>query len=285
MGITLKQLIDHYRTDPDSSFSKLRYQVRVRQERLLARIDREHGGHDVQSIRPRTLVAWHRQWESGGKVAMARSLFDRLRGLFKFGATILEDQECNRLCGTLEKMRLQRPTGRSAQMTLGHVRAICSTAREHFGWDSIALAQAFLFDLRLSQKDIIGEWVPVREPGKSDVVSDGKKWLRGLRWEHIGDNLVLRHTVGSGGRPIEFDLRNAPTVITELNHLGVALDHPGVRTWPTNGPLIVCETTGLPWSTSEFRRKWAKIAQAAGIPSGIENRDSFRHGADTEMAA
>jgi hypothetical protein len=268
MGYTLQQLIDHYRNDPDSSFSRLQYQVRVRQERLLARIDREHGSHEVQSIRARTLIAWQRQWASGGKIAMARSLLDRLRVLFKFGATILEDQECSRLCNALEEIRLQKPTSRSEKMTSEYAQAICVTAREHFGWDSIAVAQALQFELPLGQKDVIGEWVPVGEPGESDVVVDGQKWLRGLRWEAIDGNLILCHAVGSGRRLIEVDLRTAPMVIAELDL--------GVVTRPTSGPVVICDTTGLPWSTAEFRRKWALVAKKAGVPSAIKNRNSFR---------
>ena len=49
---------------------------------------------------------------------------------------------------------------------------------EHFGWYSIALAQALQFELLLSQKDVIGEWVPVTEPGKSDVIWAERRLLR-----------------------------------------------------------------------------------------------------------
>jgi hypothetical protein len=40
MGYTLKQLIAIYRSDPDSPFPNLRYQVRVKQDRTLERIRR-----------------------------------------------------------------------------------------------------------------------------------------------------------------------------------------------------------------------------------------------------
>src|SRR4051794_12072517 len=113
-------------------------------------------------------------------------------------------------------MRLQKPSSRSAQMTLQHARAICATAHAHFGWPSIALAQAIQFELPLGQKDVIGEWVPVGEPGESNVVFDGKKWLRGLRWEAVDEDLILRHVVGSGRRHFEVDLRTAPMVMAEL---------------------------------------------------------------------
>src|SRR3954465_13441337 len=104
------------------------------------------------------------------------------------------------------------------------MREIRTVARNHFGWYSIALAQALQFELLLGQKDVIGEWVPVGEPGESDVVreeegheEEGQKWLRGLRWSDIDKNLILRHRVGSSGRRIEVDLRTAPMVLEELS--------------------------------------------------------------------
>jgi hypothetical protein len=191
MSYTLQQLNDHYRNDPDSSFSKLQYRVRVRQERLLARIGREHGSLDVHKIRNRSLIAWHREWVSGSKLAMARALVDVLRVLFKFGATILEDQECGRLRDALEVLRLQNSASRSEQITSEHVRAIRAVAHQHFGWHCIALAQALQFELPLGQKDVIGEWIPVNEPGESDVVWREQKWFRGLRWSEVNENMML----------------------------------------------------------------------------------------------
>ena len=50
MGRTLKQLIECYRTDPDSNFSTLQYQVRVKHDRLFARLSREFGGHQLKHV-------------------------------------------------------------------------------------------------------------------------------------------------------------------------------------------------------------------------------------------
>jgi hypothetical protein len=271
MSYTLNQLIEHYRSDPYSSFLKLQYQVRVKQDRLLTRISEEHGYHQLRNIRTRTLLAWHKQWASGGKIAMAYELMVRLRALFKFGYTVLEDQECQRLLDILKETRFRSLGPRAVQITAEHVRAIRVTAHEHFGWDSIALAQALQFELLLSQKDVIGDWVPVSEPGESDIVRHEQKWLRGLRWSNIDKKLILRHSVGSGGRPIEVDLRTAPMVLEELAAYSL-------ETLPSRGPLVLCEITGLPWSTAEFRRKWRLVAKKAGVPEIVKNRDSVPAG-------
>jgi hypothetical protein len=47
---------------------------------------------------------------------------------------------------------------------------------------------------------------------------------------------------------------------------------------PCSGPMIRCDTNGLPWSTAEFRRKWRKVAKRAGVSDNVNNRDSFPAG-------
>jgi hypothetical protein len=272
MNRTLQQLIECYRTDRDSSFPGLRYQVRIKHGRQLDRLIREHGGDQLRNIRFRSIVGWYGNWVDGGRIATGRSLLDRLRELFRFGYTILEDPECNRLFDGLSELRVESPSPRTVQMTLVQAKAIRRTAHEHFGWPSIAVAQALQYELLLGQKDTIGEWVPNAEPGETDVFVGEKKWLRGLRWSDIDDNMILRHRVGSARRPIKVDLRTAPMVLEELEF------YTGGDTRPTSGPVILCDTTALPWSTAEFRRKWRLVARKAGVPDNITNRDSFPAG-------
>jgi len=150
MGRTLKELIEVYRSDPDSPFRNLQFQVRVKQDRSLARIGREQGHHQLGSIKTRTLLAWHKAWASGGKIAVASDLMARLRAMFKFGFTMLDDQECYRLLELLKETRFRSLGPRLVPLTVEHVRSIRTLAREHFGWYSIALAQALQFELLLS---------------------------------------------------------------------------------------------------------------------------------------
>jgi hypothetical protein len=267
MSLTLGHLIEQYRTDPDSNFTKLSYRVRVERGRTLARIYSEHGSQQLRDIRTRTLIEWHRKWTAGGKLSMARSLVDRMRELLRFGSTVLEDRECSRLLDGLAEIRPQKPVANPVYISRDQAHAVCVVAREHFGWPSIALAQALQFELPLSQKDVIGEWVPVGEVGTSDVVSDGQKWLRGLRWSAIDDNLILRHDAGSGSKPIEVDLKTAaPMVLAELE---VEF---GAEARPKSGPIVLCDTNALPWSAAEFRRKWRLVAAKAGVPDSVKNR-------------
>jgi hypothetical protein len=43
---------------------------------------------------------------------------------------------------------------------------------------------------------------------------------------------------------------------------------------PASGPMIICETTGYPYPTAEFRRKWRIDARLAGFPDNIRNMDT-----------
>jgi hypothetical protein len=144
---------------------------------------------------------------------------------------------------------------------------------------SIALAQAFQYDFGLIQKEIIGEWLPMSEDGESDIatdVDDGRreKWLRGIRWEHIDDQLTLHipEQARPDGRVL--NLRLAPMVLEELFRQ-FNFDPSSPRSaLPDAGPIIVSEYDDLPWTAVEFRRWWRKLADACGVPKNVKNSDS-----------
>ena len=202
---------------------------------------------------------------------MAHANIGMLRTLFGFGSSILENEECTRLKGVLSGMAFEMPKARSERLTAEHVNLIRAKAWE-MGRPSIALAQALQFECMFRQKDIIGEWLPIREPGISDVQQDGYKWLRGIRWEEIGPDMVLTHVTSKRQKEIRVNLRNAPMVMEELARLGER---------PSKGPVIVCEADGFPWTAVLFRKWWRKLADAAGIPKTVRNMDS-RAGAISE---
>jgi site-specific recombinase XerD len=51
--------------------------------------------------------------------------------------------------------------------------------------------------------------------------------------------------------------------------------------FPASGPIVICDTSGIPWSANEYRRKWRIVANHAGVPKTVRNMDS-RAGAITE---
>lgn len=296
---TIKSLIACYQTDADSGYRKLRYRTRMNYDTLTDRIEREHGDARVADLKARTLLRWHEAWTADGKVAMAHSLVGMLRTLFSFGATILEDAQCARMKGLMADMRFKMAKPRQEHINAKQVETLRAVAHK-MGLHSIALAQAFQFELMLRQKDVIGEWVPRTEPGPSDVLAGASKWMVGLRWQEIDANLILRHTTSKRQKDIEVDLKLAPMVMEELRYaaqrktwgemgakailesdipaLPVAVSRSDL---PASGPVIVSEIHALPWQAYEFRRQWRRLARMAGIPDHVFNMDS-RAGGITE---
>lgn len=262
---TVRSLILCYQNDKDSPYQKLRYGTREHYDALLRRLGTDCGTELLADIKARNVLRLHEGWTGDGKkVAMGHSMVTMLRTLCGFGMTILEDAECARLSGVLSKMKFAMSKPRSTHLSAEQAQAICDRARAD-GRPSIALAQAFQFELMLRQRDCIGEWVPQSEPGISDVTNGYEKWLRGLRWSEIDANLILRHTTSKRLKDIEVDLKNAPMVMAELAK---------IENRPTAGPVIVSEIHQLPYTNTNFRRDWRKIATACGVPPDIRNMDS-----------
>jgi hypothetical protein len=178
-GGTLGSLVRCYETDPDSSFQKLRYRSKENYRSFLKRIEKDHGYEQVADIKARQVLRWHEDWMKSG-TAMAHGLIGMLRTILTFGATILDERECREAKVLMHDMRFTMPQARSSIITADQVIAIRAMAHK-MDMPSIALAQAFQFDCMLRQRDVIGEWVPQTEPGLSDVLHEGNKWIRGLR--------------------------------------------------------------------------------------------------------
>jgi hypothetical protein len=126
-----------------------------------------------QTFAGATCCAGTKAWAEDGKIPMAHSLMGMTRTLFSFGMTLLECDECARMCAVLSKQRFQMGKSRTERLTADMANLIRAKAHE-LGWHSIALAQAIQFEGMLRQKDVIGEWVPLAEPGTSDVIHKGR---------------------------------------------------------------------------------------------------------------
>jgi len=262
---TLGSLIALYKSDQDSPYQAIRHCTRLNYDSLLRRLDADHGSELLSDIRARNFRRWHEAWTEASGAPHAHSLVSMLRSLFAFGRTIMDEEDeatgghCARLGLVLHDLRFAMPPARRAALTAEQASAIRAAAHAR-GLHSLALAQAFQFDLLLRQKDVIGEYEPER-------------WCRGLRWEEIDANLVLRHTTSKKLKDIEFSLRSAPMVMEELTHVQRQ----------ASGPVIIREATGEPWCNSEYRKTWRKLARECGIPDDVQNRDS-RAGGITEAS-
>jgi hypothetical protein len=269
--MTLRRLIKLYRTDPLSRWHRLRYQVRRNHRNLLRQIVRRYGRVKLKKITARTLLKWHAEWLDGTKFSSAHAFIKKLRAVLGFGLTIIEDKHCARIRQVMSSLRFPGAPKRKQRITADQATAVRKAAHRR-GWHSIALAQAFQFELMLRQKDVIGEWLPMEEEGEPHLIDGTEKWLRGIRWEEIDEYLVLRHQTSKTGKPAVFDLNMAPMLMEEMKRF------PQI---PKNGPVIVCEYSGLPFASYEFRRKWRLCASDAGVPDEVFNMDS-RAGAISE---
>ena len=272
----VRDLIASYRTDPASSYPKLRYRSRQHNDGLCRHIERDLGGKEIGEIRTRDLILTHQQWMLRG-IAMSHGLVGMLRTLCNYGNVVLEDDDCVRLSSRMHAMRFQMAKPRTVRITAEQVIAIRKEARRR-GLYSIAQAQAFQFDCMFRQRDVIGEWIPESEPGDSDIHHIGFKWLRGIRWEEIDADMVLRHTTSKRQKDVEINLNLAGLVMEELRFDYLILDR---KRLPMSGPVIIDEQTNLPYSGHEFRRLWRIVARTVGVPDNVFNMDS-RSGAITE---
>jgi hypothetical protein len=274
---TVVDLVRRYRADERSPYRALKHRVRVNYDAVLDRIIADIGRELIADLNAAKIVSLHKEkWAAGGKLAMGHTVIAKLRLLSTFGSTILDDDGSTRLSAILSNLRFKPYGPRSVCMTADHANAIRAKAHE-VGLHSLACAQAFQFDLpMLRQSDVIGEWVPASEPGISDIAEGKQKWLRGLRWSEIVENLILRRVLTSGRqneqKEIEIDLKHAPMVMEELAPL---------RQHPRAGPVIINEKTGVPFSSWEFRKWWRRIATAAGVPKTVRNTDSRREAPST----
>lgn len=197
------------------------------------------------------------------------------------------------------------PNVRPRKTIVDNEQAIAIRAEAHRqGLPSIALTQAFQTSLGVRQRDVIGEWVPVDEPGLSDVHARGRKWITGFRWEEIDEHLKLTHRLSKSlrgrdavadpdeGKVKTWDLALYPMVIEELARtVGAEPGQLRRAMLPASGPVIISERTQAPWAHKRFGANWRKIASKAGIPDAVQNRDSRagaasdarRKGADKEQ--
>lgn len=262
---TIERVIIRYQTDPDSSFQRLQHATRQNYFGMMKRILDQCGERRLGDMDGPEIQRLYDTWSDGGqKLALGHALTTMLRLVLGYGA-VLGDAECERLSVIMSKMRFESAKPRSERLTIEHARRIIAAAHER-GMHSMALAQAIQFECMLRQKDVIGEWVPEHVPEPSDIFRvTREKWVRGLRWEQIDADLVLRHKPSNVAKLKVFDLKKMPMVMAEL-------ERPGMRR--ASGPVILYEKTQLPYLPNQFRRLWRDIALSVGVPATVRNMDT-----------
>ncbi len=275
---TLKSLIRLYQVDPASPYKAVKWTTRRNDyDPSLAILERAFGKRSLSALKHGDFRRWYdeakKPTKSGGpeRVRRAHGLIKLLRLLMSYGI-MAELPECARLKAILNEARFKQPARRRARLELSHVRAFVPAAIEA-GRLSLALGTVLQFETGMRQRDVIGEWEPIAagEPA-TGIVMRGRRWVSGLTWSDIGDDLVVRKATTKTGSLIAVDLTLCPLVIELLEKIPAA---------ERIGPLIVDETAGRPYAEWSYGREWRVIAKAAGVPDGVWNMDA-RAGAITE---
>lgn len=271
---TIGSLADLFAADADSPYQDCKWNTQRLYDQGIKIIKATVGARAVRELVGADFQRWHRKWAepaAEGKPPRrhrAKHTMDVIRRVIAYGVTS-GHRDCDRADRILSKLRFAAPPARKERMTLEHVLAIRAKAHE-LGLPSVALATAFQFDLAMRQKDVIGEWVPIKPGDTGGIIFKGRRWAHGLTWADIGPDMMLRKTHVKTGFEVEYDLSLAPNVLAEL-----------ARTPRGIGPIIVSETTGDPFRHTKYAETFRKVAAAADIPATVWSMDA-RAGAISE---
>ncbi|GJD99971.1 integrase [Methylobacterium isbiliense] len=276
---TILSLSRRYQTDPASPFQRLKHNSRRADTYVLRLLEKSVGNRQILAVKIGDVQRWYdvarRPATPGGRERIRRAwgLVKKLRELCAYGV-MAELPGCERLYTVLRHARFAQPPRRRVVMQLSHVEAFIPQAIA-MGRLSLALGTALQFETAMRQRDVIGEWEPLPDgkpvsPG--GFVLNGRRWGRGLTWEDLSADLVIRKATTKTGAFAAHDLRLCPLVMDLLDRI------PPER---RSGPLIIDEVAGRPYAESAYGREWRVVARAAGLPGQVWNMDA-RAGAITE---
>jgi hypothetical protein len=275
---TIAGLSRKYQTDPASPFQRLKHNTRYKDIYTLKIIENAFGKRALAALKIGDFYRWYDEAKkpkvAGGceRVRRAYGIIKKLREMLSYGV-MAELPQCKRLHEVLEQARFVQPVRRAIKLELHHVNAFIAKALE-MNRLSLALSTAIQFDTVMRQKDVIGEWepIPLGEPATGGIMLGGRRWVNGLTWADLANDLVVRKRTTKTGAFAAHDLKLCPLVSDLLSKVPVER---------RVGPLIMDETAGRPYAESAFGREWRDIARAAGIPDEVRNMDA-RAGGITE---
>lgn len=281
---TFGSLIDIYQRDPESTYRNLKTGVQRSYDVYLKKLRTQLDDIEVSATDGRDVKRWFAKWRTGkdglDHLPRARLTLAVLKAAVSFGI-VCRYAGCKDFQDVLREIEFAVVPSRTWAPTAEQIIAARNAAHAS-GWPRRALVYALQFEATLRQWDIVGQWVPIRDPRPSALIRGGKKWL-GPTWSAINDNLLLRikptKTEDTSGVEVTFDLSVCPMVVEELA---------SIPDCDRKGPLIVNERTGQPYSAKAFQNGWKADFKAAelpdgtkAIPAGMWNRD-LRAGGVTE---
>jgi integrase len=271
---TVRSLSRVYQTHPSSPYKTVKDTTQRLYTQELRLIESVCGLSLLKSIKAADFTRWHSAAKgrdtNAPRTRKAQGFIKRFRAIVSFGI-VAEIAECERLQRILQNLRFEVPARRRSVLTYDMAIAIIDHAHA-LGKHSIALAQAIQFETGMRQTDVIGQWEPCGPDDRSPYRNGRTRWSPGLTWQNIDADLVLSLDTSKTGSTVTHSLSRMPLVMAEIARI------------PKDqriGPVIINDATGLPYLWTEFSKQWRKVADAAGVPRTIWNRDS-RAGALSE---
>jgi hypothetical protein len=269
---TVASLIRIYLTHKDSPYHELRHNVQITYGRRMEYIQRDFGQKRISALTLSDFKEMHRFWLAPRKpgekrrISHAHEQMVYVRQAFRFGKA-LKLPGCREAKDILDEMEFQNAKRRTTIIDNEQANLIRTEAhRQRLG--SIALAQALQTGLGIRQKDAIGEWIPVSDPGLSEVLDGQWKWVVGFRWEEIDQNFKLEHRLSKSlrgrdaiadqdaGKVKDWNLMLYPMIVEELALIaGVSPADLRRDLLPAAGPIVIAEHNGLPWIDKVFQNK------------------------------
>lgn len=293
---TVKSACMIYQEHPHSKFHKIKHSSRSTYLQSLKIIIDTVGARLIRNVTVITVEHWYDQWRKGvvliyedGKTSIGPERIDRAHSAVSMLKTVIyfmaamRHADCKQLASELERIKFEKGGAREQELTYAHVSAFIRTALDfaqrgvmpHDRALACAIATAAQFELMVRQKDIIGDWSPMRvdrrlPAGIGRLELDGEVWTGFFTWENIpGWRWKMKTSKSKYRAPAEFDLSR------------YTLLHPLLEMVPHNereGSIIKGEG-GLPVRYRSFIRWWRQIANAAGIPVDVESMDARAGGA------
>jgi hypothetical protein len=266
---TLGSLVRCYQTDEASPYREIKWNTQRTYDQVLRVVEKAFGTRALSAIG----IADFRKWYEAAKlpknpggperIRKAHGIISMIRRLMAYGIAA-EHSGCERLAAVLEVSRFKQPERRRVKLELHHVEAFIAKAIKH-DRVSLALGTAIQFETILRQRDVIGEWEPVRKGESTGIILNGRRWVNGLTWADLGKNFELYKDTTKTGQTAAHDLKLSPMIASVMAYIPLQ---------SRVGPLIVDELAQRPYAMHAYTREWRAIATAAGIPKNVWNMDA-----------
>lgn len=271
-----------YQRHPRSRFHRVKHNTRASYVDSLEIVEATVGKRLIRNLTVLDCEHWYEEWRKPAiigkdekglpifgpeRVKRAHGAISIFKTVLRFNAA-LRRADCKQLLEELKLVKFEKGGARLQEMTYPQAATFVHRAIE-FGERGLlpvdqalrmAIGVAAQFELGLRQMDIIGEWRP------------GNAWAGMFIWENIpGWRWRMKTSKSKYRATATFDLTLYPLLFPLLE----AVPH-GER----RGPIVYGEN-GEPIRYTTYRKRFRRIARAAGIPDEVWSMDA-RAGAATE---